>query len=214
MSLEIGDHVWYWYDANNDVEHTSQDLDIPRAQWFPDSNPGDPTDYRGHGKEIFNFVFYENTVFRGQPQMRRGPGAFAWLNRNPGNITDGGHGADFGQIAGKLNWHRFMIFSTREAGYDAIAQLLRTGSYIDRTIQGAFERYAPSSDGNNPTLYASKVAAALGVDRNSTTVREVDDSGQMAVMQDAIAEMEGEGNPGAVLDYDTSLPQAIQGLLA
>src|SRR5690242_14145835 len=106
MALEEGVHVWYWNDEDNAVEHTSTDMNIPRAEWFPGSSPTDATDYLGHGKQIFNYVFYADSIKRGQPQMRSGPGSFAWLNNNPGNITDGGGGADFGQIPGKLNWHR------------------------------------------------------------------------------------------------------------
>jgi len=33
MTLEVGDHVWYW---NSNI---SLDKNIPRAQWFPGSNP-------------------------------------------------------------------------------------------------------------------------------------------------------------------------------
>lgn len=211
MTVEIGDHVWYWYDAANDIEHSSTDADLPRLDWFPTSQG--KTDYLGHGKEIAYYAFYEDRVQVGHPQMLSGPGTFAWLNRNPGNITDGG--ADFGQIPGKLSWHRFLVFSTRDAGYDAIAQLLRTDKYIDLTIQAAFSRYAPASDGNDPVRYATQVASALGVDKDSTTIREVDDSGQLSVLQDSIAVMEGENNPGETLGYDSAdIPPAIQQLLA
>jgi hypothetical protein len=211
MTLEIGDHVWYWYDATNDVEHTSTDPDLPRLEWFPTSQ--NKTDYLGHGKEIAYYAFYDDCIQVGHPQMLSGPGTFAWLNRNPGNITDGG--ADFGQIPGKLSWHRFLVFPTREAGYDAIAQLLRTDKYIDLTIQAAFSRYAPASDGNDPVRYATQVANALGVEKDSTTIREVDDSGQLSVLQDSIAVMEGENNPGETLGYDSGdIPPAVQQLLA
>ena len=211
MALEIGDHVWYWNDVENGVEHTSLDADLPRLEWFPTSQG--KTDYKGHGKEIAYYAFYEDVIQVGHPQMLSGPGTFAWLNRNPGNITDGG--VDFGQLPGKLSWHQFLVFPTREAGYDAIAQLLRSGSYIDLTIQAAFERYAPASDGNDPVRYAKQVAAALGVDKDATTIRDVDDSAQLSVVQDAIAVMEGENVPGTTLGYDSSdLPPAIQELLA
>ncbi|MEK4069028.1 hypothetical protein [Peribacillus sp. FSL R5-0717] len=48
MTLELGDHIWYW---NGNI---SFDKNIPRALWFPGSNPNDPNDYQGHGKEIYN----------------------------------------------------------------------------------------------------------------------------------------------------------------
>ena len=81
MSLELGDHVWYWQGnmslANN----------IPRTEWFPDSNPNDPTDYLGHGKEIFNFVIHAEEIDRGQPHMKNGEGSYSWINNNPGNLN-------------------------------------------------------------------------------------------------------------------------------
>jgi len=58
------------------------------------------------------------------------------------------------------------------------------------------------------------VANALGVDKDSTTIREVDDSGQLSAVQDSIAVMEGENNPGDTLGYDSpDIPPAIQQLL-
>jgi len=79
MTLEIGDHVWYWYDATNDVEHTSTDPDLPRLEWFPPSQ--NKTDYLGHGKEIAYYAFYDDCIQVGHPQMLSGPGTFAWLNQ-------------------------------------------------------------------------------------------------------------------------------------
>lgn len=72
MTLEPGDHVWYW---NGQV---SQELGIPQAAWFRGFQG--PTDYLGHGKEIFNFVIYESEIVRGQPHIRNFPGTYAWLN--------------------------------------------------------------------------------------------------------------------------------------
>jgi len=37
----------------------------------------------------------------------------------------------------------FLIFPTWDAGYSAIAQLLKTPSYVNLSILGAFQRYAP-----------------------------------------------------------------------
>ena len=210
MTLGVGDHVWYWFDAENGVEHTSHDPELPRLNWFPASQ--NPTDYLGHVEEIKYYAFYDDVIQVGRPQMRSGPGTFAWLNRNPGNITDGG--ADYGQIAGKLSWHRFLVFATHEAGYDAIAQLLRSEHYIDLTIGAAFERYAPASDGKEPVRYAVQAANALGVDKDSTTIREVADLGGLATVQDNIAVMEGADNSGDSLSYDSpELPRAIQQML-
>src|SRR5690606_15970984 len=205
-----GDHVWY-FDGR-----ISMAQEIPRSTWFPGSKG--PTDYQGHGKEIFQFVVHsDGTIFRGRPHMRGFPGTYAWLNNNPGNITGRPGGPDYGQYPGKFNWHNFLIFPTRETGYRAIATFLRTascpkrGPYRDLSIRDAFECYAPASDGNNPVKYAQAVAEAAGVP-TSTPVGHLDDV-QMRLMQDKIAEVEG-AVPGDVLTAGSpELPQEIGSLL-
>jgi hypothetical protein len=205
MTLELGDHVWYW---NGKI---SLDQNIPRAQWFPDSNPNDPNDYQGHGGEIYNYVIHADEIARGRPHMRNKEGSFAWLNNNPGNITGVPGGPDFGQYPGKFNWHSFLIFPTWAVGYDAIAKLLRSPSYVDLSILDAFKKYAPESDGNDPVSYANAVAAALGVPV-STRVGDLDD-GQMTVMQNKIQEIEG-ASAGVSLPWDAAeIPPEIAQLL-
>lgn len=205
MTRELGDHVWYW---NHRI---SFDQNIPRSQWFPGSNPADPNDYQGHGKEIFNFVIHYDEIARGRPHMRLYEGSFAWLNNNPGNITGLPSGPDWGQYPGKFNWHNFLIFPTWGAGYDAIGLVLRSPSYVNLSILDAFKRYAPESDGNNPVAYANAVAAALEVPV-STRVGDLDDA-QLMVMQDKIQEIEGV-IPGASLAWDSDeIPVEIAKLL-
>jgi hypothetical protein len=119
MTPEWGDHVWYW-NAN-----ISLDKNIPRAQWFPGSSPGDPNDYQGHGGEIYHDAIHADEIARGRPAMRNREGSFLWLDNNPGNIAGVPGGPDFGQNPGKFNWHNFLIFSTWAGGYNAIAMLLR-----------------------------------------------------------------------------------------
>jgi murein DD-endopeptidase MepM/ murein hydrolase activator NlpD len=205
MTLELGDHVWYWN------HRLSFDKNIPRAQWFPGSNPGDSNDYQGHGKEIFNYVIHADEIARGRPHMRNYEGSFAWLNNNPGNIKGVPGGPDFGQYPGKFNWHNFLIFPTWADGYDAIAKLLRTNLYVNLSILDAFKKYAPESDGNNPVAYANAVAAALGLPV-ATRVGDLDDD-QMLVMQDKIQEIEG-AIPGDSLAWDSDdIPVEISELL-
>jgi hypothetical protein len=197
MTLELGDHVWYWQD------NISTATNVPRAQWFPGSNPADPNDYQGHGVEIFNYVIHgDNTILRGQPHMRSGKGSFAWLDNNPGNITAPPDGTDYGQYAGKVNWHNFLVFPTYQTGFDAIATLLRGPGYANLSILAAFQRYAPAGDGgNNPTAYAQAVADAAGVDV-STSVGDLTDD-QMQIMQNKIQEIEGTVE-GDTLTWDSS----------
>jgi hypothetical protein len=204
MALEPGDHVWYW---NGE---TSQDPNIPQSLWFPGFQG--PTDYLGHGEEIFNFVIYADQIARGQPHMRNHGGSYSWLNNNPGNITGVPGGPDYGQFPGKFSWHRFLIFPSWEIGMGAIAQLLRGPKYVNCSITDAFALYAPASDGNDPARYAQDVAAALGLSA-STTIGELDDD-QMVVMQNKIADIEG-AIPGDTLAYDSpDLPTEVAALLS
>jgi hypothetical protein len=203
MALEPGDHVWYW---NGRI---SQQPNIPQSEWFPGFQG--PTDYQGHGEEIYNFVVYDDQIVRGQPHMRNHPGTYAWLDNNPGNITGAPGGPDYGQYPGKFNWHSFLIFPTWDVGFSAIAQLLQGPGYASRSILEAFERYAPASDGNHPDQYAQDVADALGVS-TSVTISELDDD-QMTVMQNKIAEIEG-AVAGDTFDYDSpDLPAELTALL-
>ncbi len=205
MTLELGDHVWYW---NGKI---SFNQDIPRAEWFPNSNPHVPTDYQGHGSEIYNYVIHADEIARGRPHMRNHGGSFAWLNNNPGNLTGLPGGPDYGQYPNKFNWHNFLIFPTWGAGYDAIALRLRRPDFINLSILDAFKKYTPESDGNRPVEYANAVAAALAVPV-TTRVGDLDDA-QMIVMQNKIQEIEG-AIPGDSLSWDSDdIPAAIAELL-
>jgi hypothetical protein len=207
MSLEAGDHVWYWNG------NTSLAADIPRAEWFPGSNPHDPTDYGGHGTDIYQYVLVDEAILCGQPQMRVGPGSWAWLNNNPGNLTGVTGGADFGQYLNKFSWHNFLIFPTYELGFDAIALFLRQGPYPPLSIVDAFRKYAPAGDGGNrPDEYAAKVAAEIGVAADTTLIGDLDDD-QMLSAQRAIEEMEGSIE-GWTYAYDSAeLPEEVAALL-
>jgi hypothetical protein len=204
MALEPGDNVWY-FDGM-----TSQTKGIPQADWFPGFTG--PTDYQGHGEEIFEFVVYDDQIVRGQPHMRNHAGSYSWLDNNPGNLTGQPGGPDFGQYPGKFNWHNFLIFPDWDTGRAAIAQLLRGPGYVNLSLVDAFKKYAPAGDGgNDPVQYATDVASALGVD-TTTTIGDLDDD-QMSVVQDKIQQIEG-AIPGDSFDLDsTELPQAIQDLL-
>jgi hypothetical protein len=205
MTLELGDHVWYWN------RHLSFDQNIPRADWFPGASPSDPTDYLGHGQEIYNFVVHAGVIARGRPHQRNAAGNFAWLNNNPGNIVGALRGPDLGQYPGKFNSHGSLVFPTRQAGYDAIGKLLRTAPYVNSTIVDAFLKYTPVREGNDPIAYASAVAARLGI-AASTRVGELDDQ-QMTVMQDQITDIEGV-LAGDALPWDSDeIPAEIRHLL-
>ncbi|HEY0695748.1 MAG TPA: hypothetical protein VGD71_42760 [Kribbella sp.] len=134
------------------------------------------------------FVIHsDGTIFRGRPHMKNHEGTFSWLNNNPGNLTGLPGGPDYGQYPGKFNWHNFLIFPTRQVGFDAIVPFLRGPKYRDPSISAAFAVYAPASDGNDPVAYAQSVAAAAGIP-TSTLVHDLDGT-QMGLMQDEIAKV-------------------------
>lgn len=206
-ALGPGDHLWYY---NGQI---STDKNVPRAAWFPGSNPADPNDYQNHGVEIFHYVIHAGgQIYAGQPHLRNRPGTFAWLNNNPGNLTGQPGGPDYGQYANKFNWHNFLIFPSADVGYNAIAALLRGPGYRDLDILAAFRRYAPASDGNTPDVYAAQVAAAAGVPQ-STRVGDLDDA-QMSLMQDKIREIEGARAGQVLTRDDPNLPDAVRAALA
>ena len=75
--------------------------ELPRTTWFLGSTHA--ADWLGHGREIFEFVVHaDGTVLRGQPHMRAHPGSYAWLNRNPGNITTSG--THYRRVPRRGNW--------------------------------------------------------------------------------------------------------------
>jgi hypothetical protein len=71
MPLELGDHVWYW---NGRI---SFGQNIPRAEWFPGSNPNDPTDY---GQYPGKFNWHNFLIF---PSWEAGFNAIALYLRTP-----------------------------------------------------------------------------------------------------------------------------------
>jgi hypothetical protein len=216
MALASGDHIWYYDGQGNELavsrEQTSTNLNIPRLQWFPTANPNDPNDYKNNGRHIYNFVLYDTELRWGQPHLKNGPGSFAWLNNNPGNLTGVAGGPDLGQFPNKFNWHNFLIFPDHDTGFAAIAAFLRQGPYPDLSILEAFRKYAPASDGNTPDQYASDVAAAAGVTID-TLVGDLNDD-QMLQMQQKIELIEGS-IPGSAGPYNSpDIPGAIQALVS
>ena len=115
--------------------------------------------------------------------------------------------ANYGAYPGKTNWHNFLIFPTWEAGYDAIRQLLRGGSYARLSILAAFQRYAPASDGNDPVRYANQVAQAIG-HPVSAIVGDLGDD-EMIALQNAVTEMEGVVAGWSYARDDSALPSAV-----
>lgn len=84
-------------------------------------------------------------------------------NNNPGNIEDGPFARRMPGYAGSDG--RFAKFAAPENGNTAIDSLLASyGSRGINTVGGVINRWAPQSDGNPTSAYASTVAKGLGVD--------------------------------------------------
>jgi hypothetical protein len=210
MALDPGDHIWYWTGSGISDEQVSTDQNIPRLTWFPGAS-SDPNDYQGHGVDIYNFVVYDGEIRRGQPHLRTGKGSFAWLNNNPGNLTGQPGGPDFGQFAGKFNWHNFLVFPDHDTGFAAIGSFLRQGPYPNLSILEAFRMYAPASDGNQPDQYAASVASAAGVTVD-TPLNQLNDD-QMQQMQAEIEQIEGTVAGDSFDPGSSDLPAAVQQMI-
>lgn len=83
-------------------------------------------------------------------------------NNNPGNIAPGGLIPWQGQIGDD---GVDVTFDTVENGIRAMAIILCNYQIIHGlyTLNDIFARWAPASDGNNPTEYANYVAGQLGI---------------------------------------------------
>lgn len=93
------------------------------------------------------------------------PGSLSYQNNNPGNLKYAGQpGATSGPGG-------FAVFDSYQDGLTALYNQL--GLYASgqcafcdgqpQTIQSMMQIYAPSSDNNNPTQYASTIASNLGI---------------------------------------------------
>jgi hypothetical protein len=111
----------------------------------------------------------------------------------------------------------FAVFDTYEDGYNALLaqlNLYAAGTCAacegqPQTIASTFQIYAPASQaGNNPDLYASNVAAALGVDP-STPLASVLGPGISTDLTTPV-DLSSIGLPGVTIDPTTLI---IGGLL-
>ena len=94
-------------------------------------------------------------------------GSRSYRNNNPGNIRYSGL---FTNLAIGKDKDGFCVFETYAKGLDALEILLTracsglSSVYLPSdTLLSFYAKYAPSSDGNNPTAYATAVANKIGV---------------------------------------------------
>ena len=88
-------------------------------------------------------------------------GTLTWRANNPGALKYSDFTRRIGAIGVTSNG--FAIFANADAGRDANIALLKTDTYQNKTLAQAIHIYAPTSDGNNPASYASRLARAIGV---------------------------------------------------
>lgn len=125
----------------------------------------------------------------GGMKVRREGGTLAWRYNNPGNIKFGEFAMKYGAVGKAYGGHA--VFPTYEMGKKAMIDLLFTPirGYNKLTIFQAISKYAPASDGNNPTSYANFVAKACGATRD--TVLAQLNRNQRERMLEAMMKMEG-----------------------
>jgi len=86
------------------------------------------------------------------------PGTLAYQNNNPGNLIYAG------QTGATQGAGGFAKFSSYQDGLNALNNQLQLYAGRGLTISDMMNVYAPATQaGNNPTLYASRIAGALGV---------------------------------------------------
>jgi len=91
------------------------------------------------------------------------PGTLAYRNNNPGNLIY------VGQAGATPGAGGFAAFPTYDDGYNALLKQIQNYANRGLTIQQMMDIYAPASQpGNDPTLYANKLAASLGVTTDTT----------------------------------------------
>lgn len=114
-------------------------------------------------------------------------GSLTWRANNPGALRHSDFTRRMGAIGKTTNG--FAIFPNPEVGRRANVALLKTEKYQNKTLAQAINTYAPSSDGNNPTSYAARLARAIGV-TTDTYLRNMSDI-QIERMVEGIRRIEG-----------------------
>lgn len=108
-------------------------------------------------------IEYQNNatiyVLSNGEKIKRSGGSASWRNNNPGNIRKSKFALNNGAVGETKNW---AVFPDETTGLKAMVKLLRTNNYKNLSIQGAINRWAPSSDNNNPVKYANSVAKWSG----------------------------------------------------
>ncbi|MFT3770694.1 MAG: DUF4157 domain-containing protein [Minicystis sp.] len=135
----------------------------------------------------------------------------AWRNNNPGNITVAKSNPAAWALDGcykdKNTEGRFAIFKSYEAGFAGAKKWAEKQS--KKTISRYFNDYSPDTEStNDPSGYAEKVAAAVGLTVDDT-VQRVIDLGRLDTFVKKQQEVEGwvEGDTYSL--FDAKLPPEV-----
>lgn len=125
------------------------------------------------------------------------PGSLAYRNNNPGNLV-------FANQPGATQNGAFASFSSYDQGYQALQRQIQLDANRGLTIQQFINKYAPASDGNDPTSYAAQIAAAEGLSVNDPLSMAI--SGSSSASSDsAIQAMDtGSGITNLLSSVDSS----------
>jgi hypothetical protein len=150
-----------------------------------------------------SYVLYQKEV--------RTAGSSSWLANNPGNMDYTPELVDWGAYEGKkLKWgaHRFAIFPNLETGLRAVQRFLRKHQG-QRDLTLMMNMFAPAGDlGNDPQLYAKRIAKALNVPLG-TLVKDLSDE-QLAAFADEIKAVEGWKEGTTYRRGDPALPESAR----
>jgi len=150
-----------------------------------------------------SYVLYQKEV--------RTKGSSSWLANNPGNMDYTPELVEWGAYEDKkLKWgaHRFAIFPDLDTGLRAVQRFLRKHQGL-RDITLMMNMFAPAGDlGNDPQLYAKRVAKALKVPVG-TLVKDLSDE-QLSVFADEIKAVEGWTEGTTYKRGDPALPEQVR----
>jgi hypothetical protein len=123
------------------------------------------------------YVVYQDEV--------RVAGSRAWRNNNPGNMR-----GPFATAHGAIGHDdaKFAAFPDYATGRTALVELLKSSTYVNLTIEGVMNKYAPPSE-NNTTKYIATIVAGTGVSKETKLNALTDD--QIGAITDVIEVVEG-----------------------
>lgn len=119
-------------------------------------------------------------------RISRSGGSVSWQNNNPGNIRKSEFARQNGAVGETDKW---AVFPDEETGLRAITKLLQTKNYVNLSIKQAINRWAPSSDGNNPDRYAKNVSQRTGLPITAV-IKDLSDNDLMKIAR-AMQSIEG-----------------------